>query len=43
MIAVLVILGLIAEAGFEVAALYGWFDRRPFRGGEDMIWVCERR
>jgi SAM-dependent methyltransferase len=34
---------LIAEAGFEVAALYGWFDRRPFRGGEDMIWVCERR
>ena len=34
---------LIDEAGFEVAALYGWFDRRPYRGGEDMIWVCERR
>lgn len=31
---------LIEEAGFEVAALYGWFDRRPYRGGEDMIWVC---
>lgn len=31
---------LIAEAGFEVEALYGWFDRRPFTGGEDMIWVC---
>ncbi len=34
---------LIDEAGFEVAALYGWFDRRPFEGGEDMIWVCRRR
>jgi SAM-dependent methyltransferase len=31
---------LIAEAGLEVERLYGWFDRRPFRGGEDMIWVC---
>jgi len=34
---------LIDEAGFDVAALYGWFDRRPFQGGEDMIWVCEKR
>ena len=34
---------LIDEAGFDVGGLYGWFDRRPFRGGEDMIWVCERR
>lgn len=33
---------LIAEAGFDVEALYGWFDRRPFRGGEDMIWVCTK-
>ena len=24
---------LIDEAGFDVAGLYGWFDRRPFRGG----------
>ena len=31
---------LIDQAGFEVAELYGWFDRRPYRGGEDMIWVC---
>jgi SAM-dependent methyltransferase len=30
---------LLAEAGFEVDVLYGWFDRRPFDGGEDMIWV----
>ena len=34
---------LIDEAGFDVAALYGWFDRKPYRGGEDMIWVCRRR
>ncbi len=34
---------LIDEAGFDVEALYGWFDRRPFKGGEDMIWVCRRR
>ena len=33
---------LIDEAGFDVAGLYGWFDRRPFKGDEDMIWVCER-
>ncbi len=34
---------LIDEAGFDVTALYGWFDRRPFNGDEDMIWVCTRR
>ena len=34
---------LIEDAGFEVEALYGWFDRRPFEGGEDQIWVCRRR
>ena len=34
---------LIDEAGFDVAELYGWFDRRPFQGGEDMIWACRRR
>jgi SAM-dependent methyltransferase len=33
---------LLAAAGFEVVALYGWFDRRRFAGGEDMIWVCRR-
>jgi SAM-dependent methyltransferase len=33
---------LIAEAGFQVEALYGWFDRRAFEGGEDMIWICTR-
>jgi SAM-dependent methyltransferase len=33
---------LIAEAGLEVVAEYGWFDRRPYRGGEDSIWIAER-
>jgi SAM-dependent methyltransferase len=33
---------LIERAGFEVEALYGWFDRRPFRGGEDMVWIARR-
>ena len=34
---------LLEDEGFEVEALYGWFDRRPWEGGEDQIWVCSRR
>jgi SAM-dependent methyltransferase len=34
---------LLAEAGFEVLACYGWFDRRPFDGGEDSVWVTVRK
>jgi SAM-dependent methyltransferase len=33
---------LLERAGFQVEALYGWFDRRPFRGGEDMVWIARR-
>jgi hypothetical protein len=33
---------LLGRAGFEVTAVYGWFDRRPFRGGEDTVWVARR-
>jgi SAM-dependent methyltransferase len=33
---------LLERAGFEVDALYGWFDRRPYSGGEDMVWVASR-
>ncbi len=33
---------LIAEAGFELLACYGWFDRRPFAGGEDSVWIARR-
>ena len=34
---------LLAQEGFEVEALYGWFDRSPWAGGEDSIWVCRLR
>ncbi len=34
---------LLDEAGFDVVEVYGWFDRRPYAGGEDMVWVCRRR
>lgn len=33
---------LLAEAGFEIEACYGWFDRSPFTGGEDTIWIARR-
>jgi SAM-dependent methyltransferase len=33
---------LLEQAGFRVAACYGWFDRRPYAGGEDTIWVAVR-
>jgi SAM-dependent methyltransferase len=33
---------LLAEEGFEVEALYGWFDRAPWRGHEDSIWICRK-
>jgi len=33
---------LLRRAGFRIDACYGWFDRRPFRGGEDTIWVARR-
>jgi SAM-dependent methyltransferase len=33
---------LLREEGFVVDALYGWFDRSRWRGGEDSVWVCRR-
>ena len=33
---------LLEQAGFEVEALYGWFDRRPYSGGEDQVWIARR-
>ena len=33
---------LLEEAGFAVEAVYGWFDRTPYRDGEDMIFVARR-
>ena len=34
---------LLLDEGFVVDALYGWFDRSPWRGGEDSVWVCRRK
>jgi SAM-dependent methyltransferase len=33
---------LLERAGFELAHFYGWFDRRPFSGGEDFVFVARR-
>ncbi|HEX5468813.1 MAG TPA: methyltransferase domain-containing protein [Gaiellaceae bacterium] len=33
---------LLERAGFEVIAAYGWFDRRPYEGGEDTVWIARR-
>jgi SAM-dependent methyltransferase len=33
---------LLGETGFEIETLYGWFDRTPYAGGEDAIWVARR-
>jgi SAM-dependent methyltransferase len=33
---------LLEETGFEIEACYGWFDRTPFSGGEDTVWVARR-
>jgi ubiquinone/menaquinone biosynthesis C-methylase UbiE len=34
---------LLADEGFVVEQLYGWFDRSAWLGGEDSVWVCRRR
>jgi SAM-dependent methyltransferase len=36
-------LRLLDQAEFEVVALHGWFDERPYDGGEDMIFICRRK
>jgi SAM-dependent methyltransferase len=33
---------LLEQAGFEIDACYGWFDLRPYAGGEDSIWLARR-
>jgi SAM-dependent methyltransferase len=33
---------LLERAEFRVEACYGWFDRRRYTGGEDMVWVAVR-
>jgi SAM-dependent methyltransferase len=34
---------LIELAGFEIENVFGWFDRRPFDGEEDSIWIARVR
>jgi SAM-dependent methyltransferase len=36
-------LALLGDAGFAVEHVYGWFDRRPYRGGEDTVFVARRK
>ena len=33
---------LLELAGFDVVACYGWFDMRPYSGGEDTVWIARR-
>ena len=33
---------LLEETGFEIEACYGWFDRTPFTGGDDSVWIARR-
>jgi SAM-dependent methyltransferase len=33
---------LLEQSGFQIEACYGWFDRSPYAGGEDSIWIARR-
>jgi SAM-dependent methyltransferase len=33
---------LLERAGYEVEEIFGWFDRRPYVGGEDVVFVARR-
>src|SRR3954471_348828 len=33
---------LLERVGFQVVACYGWFDKHPYRGGEDSVWIARR-
>jgi SAM-dependent methyltransferase len=33
---------LLEGCGFEVEACYGWFDRKPFTGGDDTVWIARK-
>ena len=34
---------LLDRAGFDLVAQWGWFDRRPYTGGEDVVFAVRRR
>ena len=31
---------LLAAVGFQVVGCFGWFDRRPYAGDEDSVWIA---
>ena len=33
---------LLESAGLQIVGCYGWFDRRPYSGGEDTVWIARR-
>jgi SAM-dependent methyltransferase len=33
---------LLERGGYEVEEIFGWFDRRPYAGGEDVVFVARR-
>ena len=32
----------LEQAGFQVLGCYGWFDKRPYTGGEDTVWIVRK-
>jgi SAM-dependent methyltransferase len=32
----------LEQAGFQILGCFGWFDRRPYQGGEDTIWITRK-
>jgi SAM-dependent methyltransferase len=34
---------LLEDSAFDVEACYGWFDRSPYGGQEDTIWIATPR
>lgn len=34
---------LLEDEGFAVEACYGWFDRTPFKGQDDSVWIARRK
>jgi SAM-dependent methyltransferase len=34
---------LLDRAGFDLEAQWGWFDRRPYSGGEDVVFAARCR
>jgi SAM-dependent methyltransferase len=33
---------LLERSGYEIEECYGWFDRTPYAGREDTVWVARR-